>query len=69
MPKARDYAKEWQREKEHRAQTEGRVSVKMTPELADAFTKKCAQNGTTKNAVLKSYIERYVYQNFDQPSE
>ena len=43
MPKARDYAKEWQREKEHRAQTEGRVSVKMTPELADAFTKKCAQ--------------------------
>ena len=68
MPKERDYAKEWQREKERRSQTEARVSVKMTPELAEAFAKKCVQNGTTKNAVLKSYIERYTYQNFDQLS-
>lgn len=69
MPKERDYAKEWQREKAHRAKTEARVSIKITPELADAFAKKCALNSTTRNAVLKSYIERYVYQDFDQPSE
>lgn len=66
MPKARDYAREGETEK---ARGETRISIKLSKQLADEFAAKCVLNNTTRNAVLKSYIERYVYQNFDQPSE
>lgn len=63
MPKERDYAKEWQYEK---ARGIIKIGVKVPQQLHDDFTAKCEQNGTNRNAVLKSYIERYTYQDFDQ---
>jgi hypothetical protein len=66
MAKERDYSKEWEREKERRKITEARVFGKVAPQVAVDFDAKCAANGTTKNAVLKSYIMRYTYENFDQ---
>ena len=65
MPRKRDYAKEWQRDKERRSD-EKIVGARVSVALATDFESQCAFNGTTKNAVLKSYIERYTYQGFDQ---
>ena len=66
MAKERDYAKEYAREKESRQAREKMVGAKLSKQLADDFEKKCAENGKTKNAVLKRYIERYTYEGFDQ---
>lgn len=62
--KKRDYAKEWETAK---LRGELKVGVKVSKQLSDDFSAKCAANGTNKNAVLKRYIERYTYENFDQP--
>ena len=66
MAKERDYAKEWEREKERRLEKEKMVGAKLSRQVADDFEKKCAEHNSTKNAVLKSYIMRYTYENFDQ---
>lgn len=66
VTKERDYAKEYQREKARRAVTETRIGVKLTPKIASDFENKCKANGATRNAVLRRYIERYTYEDFDQ---
>lgn len=67
MAKERDYAKEYAREKDQRkARGEMMVGVKVTRTINEDFVAKCVENGTTKNAVLKNYIMRYTYENFDQ---
>jgi hypothetical protein len=54
---ARDYGKEYKREKE-----QGKlVKAKVSPEVFDDFTAKTEMNGTNKNAVLKACIEAYTY--------
>ena len=63
MAKERDYAREWETAK---TRGELKIGVKVTQQLNDDFAARCEQNGTTKNAVLKSYILRYTYENFDQ---
>ena len=64
--KKRNYAREWETEKIRIKENEARIVVKTTPKINDDFSAKCAANGTNKNAVLKRYIERYTYENFDQ---
>lgn len=59
----RNYAREAETAK---ARGELKIGVKVNQTLNDAFTKQCEKNGTTKNAVLKRYIERYTYEGFDQ---
>jgi len=66
MAKERDYAKEWEREKERRLEKEKMVGAKLSRQVANDFEQQCSANGKTKNAVLKSYILRYTYENFDQ---
>ena len=66
MAKERDYAKEYAKEREKRLAREKMVGAKLSRQLADEFEAKCTRNGKTKNAVLKSYIERYTYEGFDQ---
>ena len=61
MPQERDYQKEWQREKITRKTSETRIVVKVLPSVADDFVKQCERRGTTRNAVLKEYIEKYTY--------
>lgn len=63
MAKERDYAKEWELEKKRGVKL---VGVKVPEKLKDDFEATCASNNTTKNAVLKRYIERYTYEGFDQ---
>ena len=65
MPKERDYAREWQTEKA-RQSNYIKVTVKLTKQENADFDAKCAMLGTTKNAVLRSYVQRYTYQDFDQ---
>lgn len=55
--KKRDYARESVTAK---ARGETYVSLKLNKTLKEDFSEKCAQNGTTMNAVLKAYIERYL---------
>ncbi len=62
----RDYKREYQREKEARRERDRMIGVKTTVELAEDFESKCKENGVTRNAVLRSYIERYTYEGFDQ---
>lgn len=66
VAKERDYAKEYQREKARRAATEARIVVKVAPKLNEDFELKCTQQGTSRNAVLKNFIERYTYDDFGQ---
>ena len=66
MPRKRDYAKEWQAEKARIADKEARVVVKLPVQVAEDFAARCELNETSRSAVLKSYIERYTYQDFDQ---
>lgn len=66
MAKERDLKREWELEKARTAGKEYRVVCKIPTNLADDFAKRCEQNNTTKNAVLKNYIQRYTYDNFDQ---
>ena len=40
--------------------------VKLPIQVAEDFAAKCELNETSRSAVLKSYIERYSYQDFDQ---
>lgn len=63
MAKERDYKREWETEKARGVKL---VGAKISEQLKDDFEAKCESNNTTKNAVLKSYIERYTYENFDQ---
>lgn len=63
MAKERDYQKEAEQAK---ARGEMMVGVKINRSVNDDFVLRCQKNGTTKNAVLKSYIMRYTYDNFDQ---
>lgn len=65
--KKRDLKREWQLEKERTKGKESRVVVKIDTATNEAFATKCELNGTNRNAVLKRYIERYTYENFDQP--
>ena len=44
-----------------KARGETLIGVKVPKQVADCFTAKCTQNGTTKNAVLKAYILQYTY--------
>ena len=64
--KKRDLKREWQLEKERTKGRESRVVVKIDTSTNEAFMAKCELNGTNRNAVLKRYIERYTYENFDQ---
>lgn len=66
MAKERDLKREWELEKARTMGKEYRVVCKIPTGLADDFAKQCEQNNTTKNAVLKNYIMRYTYENFDQ---
>lgn len=66
MAKERDLKREWELEKARTAGKEYRVVCKIPMEMANCFDEKCKANGTNKNAVLKSYIMRYTYENFDQ---
>lgn len=63
MAKERDYVKEWEYEKKRGIKL---VGAKVPEQLKDDFEAKCKANNVTKNAVLKSYIERYTYEGFDQ---
>lgn len=66
MGKERDLKREWELEKARTAGKEYRVVCKIPVDLAERFAHVCKCNGTTKNAVLKRYIERYTYEGFDQ---
>lgn len=66
MAKERDLKREWELEKARTAGKEYRVVCKIPMDLANRFAEKCTNNKTTKNAVLKKYIERYTDENFDQ---
>ncbi len=63
VAKARDYKREAETAK---ARGEKYWSLKVSGKLATDFTAKCAKNGVSKNAVLRRYIERYTYDDFDQ---
>ena len=55
--KPRDYAHEAETAK---LRGEVVVGVKMPKDLRDRFAECCQMNGTTMNAVLRSYIKRYI---------
>ena len=59
----RNYAREAETAK---ARGETRVSIKVTKQVLEDFKKQCEKNGTTRNAVITKYIERYTYEGFDQ---
>lgn len=63
MAKERDYKHEAETAK---ARGETILTIKVSKPLAEDFRTKCAANETNKNAVLKRYIERYTYEEFDQ---
>lgn len=63
VAKERDYKREAETAK---ARGEIKIGVKASQKLHDDFTAKCLANGTNKNAVLRRYIERYTYEDFDQ---
>lgn len=65
MPKERDYAKEWQREKARRAETEVVIRTKVSPQIAADFTARCEDNGMTRYAAIKEFVIRYANGDID----
>lgn len=53
----RNYQKEYQAKKEKHKQ----IACMVSPTLFDDFTAKCELNNTTKNAIIKQWIEEYTY--------
>lgn len=56
---ARDYSKEYQREKDQSK----RIVVKVKPQVFDALHAKCEEKATSPNAVLKACVEAYLLDN------
>lgn len=57
MPKDRDYKREYERSKHFYK----KLSINIPPELYEDFNTKVELDGTTKNNLLKKWIEEYTY--------
>lgn len=57
----RDYKREYQLNKEKDKAKYKLIGVKVTRELEADFSAKCELNGTTKNGLIKKWIEEYTY--------
>lgn len=53
----RDYKREYDRQKEK----DKIIACHVPPQLAEDFTAKCELNNTTKNALIKKWIEKFTY--------
>lgn len=53
--------RDYKRENELRKNKEKSIRCVMSPRLFEDFSAKCELNGTTKNGLIKKWIEEYTY--------